>query len=53
MASQRILSENPLLTPHLDIDHLPLADKYFQIKDTSTSSHQLKLQYWSKDKFLN
>ena len=53
MASQSILSEKPLQTPQLDIDHLPLVDKDFQIKDTTTSSHLLKLHYWSKHKFLN
>jgi len=52
-ASQSILNEKPLQTPHLDIDSLPLVDKYFQIKDISNSSHLLKLHCWSKDKFLN
>ena len=53
MASQSILNEKTLQTPHLDIDHLPLADRYFQIKDTVSPSHLLKIHYWSKDKFLN
>ena len=53
MASQSILNEKPLQTPHLDIDHLPLADRDFQIKDTVSPSHLLKLHYWSKDKLLN
>jgi len=53
MASQSILNEKSLQTPHLDIDHLPLADRDFEIKDTSTSSHLLKLHCWSEDKFLN
>ena len=53
MASQRILHEKPIQTPHLDVDHLPLADRDFQIKDTVSPSHLLKLHYWSKDKFLN
>jgi len=43
----------PLSTPQLDIDHLALADRDFQIKDTSTLDNLLKLHYWSKDKFLN
>ena len=51
MASQSILNEKPLQNPHLNIDHLPLADKDFQIKDTISPSHLLKLQSWSKDKF--
>lgn len=33
----------PLQTLHLDIDHLPLADKEFQIKDIASPSHLLKL----------
>jgi len=53
MASESILNDKPLETPHLDIDHLPLADKHFQIKDTSTSSHLLKPHCWSKYQFLN
>ena len=53
MASQSILNAKPLQTPHLDIDHLPLADGDFQIKDTTSPSHLLKLHCWSKDKFLN
>ena len=53
MASQSILNEKPIQTPHLDIDHLPLANRDFQIKDTISHSHLLKLHCWSKDKFLN
>ena len=53
MASQSILNEKPLQTPHLDIDHIPLANIDFQIKDTVSPSHLLKLRYWSKHKFLN
>ena len=53
MASQITLDVRPLQTPHLDIDHLPLANRDFQIKDTISLSHLLKLHCWSKDKFLN
>jgi len=53
MASQSILNEKPLQTPHLDVDHLPLIDRDFEIKGTVSPSHLLKLHYWSKDKFLN
>lgn len=53
MVSQSILNEKPLQTPHLDIDHLPLVNRDFQIKDTTSASHLLKLHCWSKEKFLN
>ena len=53
MTSQRIPNEKPLQTPHLNIDHLPLGDRDFQIKDITSPSHLLKLHCLSKDKFLN
>ena len=43
----------PITTPHLDLDHLPLANKYFQIKDTIVLEPLLKVHYQSRDKFLN
>ncbi len=42
----------PVTTPHLDLDHLHLADKDFQSKDTSAYT-LLKIHFWSKDKYLN
>jgi len=33
----------PIMTPHMDLDHLSLAYKYFQIEDTSVSKSTLKL----------
>jgi len=53
MASQTSLVVIPLQTPHLDIDHLPLVDREFQIKDTASPAHLLKLHCWSKDNLLN
>jgi len=53
MDSQSIINEKPLQTPHLDVDHVPLADKDFQIKDTISPSPLLQLHCWNKDKFLN
>ena len=53
MASQSIMDEKPLQIPHLDVGHLPLADRDFQIKDIASPSNLLRLCYWSKDKFLN
>ena len=35
------------------LDHLPLVDREFQIKDTASCLHLLKLHCWIKDKFLN
>lgn len=42
-----------ITTPHLDLDHLPLADKDFQIKDTATLEPLLNVNCQSMDKFLN
>jgi len=53
MASQTSLDVRPLQIPHLDIDHLALADKNFQIKDIASPAYLLKLHYLSKDRFLN
>ena len=53
MAFQTSLDMRPLQTPHLDIDHLALSNRHFQIKDTTSPAYLLKLQHWSKDKFLN
>jgi len=53
MAFQSILDAKSLQTPHLDINHLPLAKRYFEIKDTASPNHLLKLHCWRKDKFLN
>lgn len=38
---------------HLDIDHLALADRDFQIKGTTTLGHILRIHCWAKDRFLN
>jgi len=46
-------SMRPLSTPHLDINHLALEDKDFQIKYTTSPTYHLKLHCWTKDKFLN
>lgn len=33
----------PINTPHLDLEHLPLTDKKFQIKDTTVRESPIKL----------
>ena len=43
----------PISTPHLDLDHLPQADRDFKIKDTSVIELLLKIHCQSRDKFLN
>lgn len=43
----------PITTPHLDLDHLPLANKDLQIKDTSIHESPLKLYCWYRDQYLN
>ena len=43
----------PISTPQLDLDHLPLAYKDFQIKDTFVNECSLKLYYQYRDQYLN
>jgi len=43
----------PIITPHLDLDHLPSADRDFQIKDKVAQELLLKVHYLSKDIYLN
>ena len=43
----------PISTPHLDLDHLPLADKDFQIKNTFVHEFPLKLYCQYRDQYLN
>jgi len=53
MAAHVALHVRPITTPHLDLDHLPLADRDFQIKDKSTQNLLLKIHCSSRDKYLN
>lgn len=39
-------------TPHLDLNHIPLADKNFQIKDTSLLESPLKFYCQYRDQYL-
>jgi len=43
----------PISTPHRDLDHLPLADKDFQIKVISVEESPLKLCCRYRDQYLN
>lgn len=42
-----------VITLHLDLDHLPLADKDSQIKDTSAYQLLLKIHCLRKDTYVN
>lgn len=53
MTTQNAMDVRPISTPHLDLDHLPLADKDFQTKDTFAQESPLKVHCQSRDKFLN
>lgn len=53
MAAPITMDVWPVTTPHLDLDHLPLADKDFQIKDTSVLEYLLKVHCQSRDIYLN
>lgn len=43
----------PITTSHLDLDHLPLSEKDFQIKDTTALEPLLKVHCQSRDRYLN
>ena len=47
------LNITPITTPHRDLDHLPLADKDFQIKDLTFDETPLKLYCRCRDNYLN
>ena len=53
MASPVTMDVRPITIPHLDLDHLPLADRDFQIRDTSAYEVLLKIHCLSKDRYLN
>lgn len=53
MAAPIAMDVRPVTTPYLDLEHLPLADKDFQIKDTSIQESPVKLYYQSRDRYLN
>ena len=42
----------PITTPHLDLDHLHLADKDFQIKDTFVLESPIKMYCQYRDENL-
>ena len=47
------LNVAPMNAPHKDLDYLPLADKYFQIKDLSGDCNHLKVFCHARDIYLN
>ena len=53
MVAPIALDVRPIMTPQLEIDHLPLADRDFQIKDTFTQNLLLKIHCLSRDRYLN
>jgi len=53
MVAPIAMDVRPITTPHLDLDHLPLADRDFQIKDTTIIELLLKVHCQSRDKLLN
>jgi len=53
MAAPISMDVRPITTPHLDLDYLLLANKYFQIKDTYVHESPLKLYYRYRNQYLN
>ena len=53
MASQGIVTVNPLQPPVVDVEHTPLADKDFKISATVTDFNLLDIHCWSHDKSID
>jgi len=53
MATPIAMDVKPITTTRWDLDHLPLADRDFQIKDTSAYEVLLKIHCLSKNTYLN
>jgi len=53
MATTVSIDARPMKTPHLDLEHLPLAHGDLQIKDTSALELLLKIHFLSRDSYLN
>ena len=53
MAAPVAMDVKPITTPNLDLDHLPLENRNFQIRDTSAYEILLKIHCLSKDIYLN
>lgn len=53
MAALVVMDVRPISTPHLALNHLPLADNDFQIKDTCAKESLLKVHCQSRGRFLN
>ena len=53
METSVALNVAPITTTHCDLDYLPLANKYFQIKDLTTDKDHLKVFCQCRDNHLN
>ena len=53
MASQGIVTVNPLQPLDVDVEHTPLADRDFKISDPVTEFNLLELHCWSHDKSID
>lgn len=53
MATPISMDVTPISSPHLGLDHLPLADKDFQINEISVHDSPLKLYSGYRDQYLN
>lgn len=47
------LNVPPIHTPHRDLDHLPLADKDFQIKELTFEGSPVRIHCKCQDSYLN
>jgi len=53
MATPISIDVRPITTPHLDLEHLPLADRDFQTNATTAIELLLEIHCLSKDSYLN
>ena len=53
MAPKTATVINPMLTPPVDLDHIPLADRDYKIVETQCEFDLFKLRCWFPDKYLD
>lgn len=44
---------NPLIHPHVDLDHVPLADRDYKIHETFCKFELFEMCYWLQEKYID
>ena len=45
-------SENPMIPPPIDLDHIPLADRDYKVTESKCTFDFFELHFWLKENFL-